>query len=141
MIVTLHGRINVEGQWWDIDTQIDVKDTLTGEQKIRKIKLTVRGLTSAGIISTVPAPGNVPVQMEAPQGNGITSDGTEAAAFVLPPPHCPDHRGEMRVSTVQKDAGKVNYYCTNQGEYGYCTHRASVDKGSGMPKFYKVRKQ
>lgn len=52
-------------------------------------------------------------------------------------PACPIHDVPMKLSKVQKKAGKTLYFCTKQDSAGYCQHRATVDS-DGSESLWKV---
>lgn len=139
MIVRIEGRINVNGQWWDIQTEHNISSQLKAEEKTGKIKGIIRGLISTGeIISRVGAndapvsPKNVPLPH--PPDNGAQS-----ALFTWPLPHCEIHNEAMTVSKIQNNPAWVSFYCPKRHGQGYCRHRAKVDNTHGMPTFFEVK--
>ncbi|MEE8599430.1 MAG: hypothetical protein V3S69_08020 [Dehalococcoidales bacterium] len=139
MIVRIEGRINVDGQWWDIETEHNVADDRSSDDKVRVIKGVIKGLASTGeIISRVGAidapvgPKNVPLPH--PPANG-----TQSALFTWPTPRCEVHSEAMAVSKVQNNPAWRSFYCPRKMGAGYCRHRAKVDVGHGMPTFFEVK--
>ncbi len=139
MIIRVEGRINVDGQWWDIQTEHSVPDNTPSKLKVEMIEQVIKGIASTGkLISRVGA-------NEAPDSTPKVSDpgpvvnGVQAAMFAWPLPHCGIHNEAMAVSKVQNDQLKVSFYCPKRHGQDYCKSRAKVDKTNGMPVFFEVK--
>jgi len=139
MIVKIEGRINVDGQWWDIVTEHSISTGILGEQKVDRIKAIIRGITSTSeIISRVGAnesPGSPQTVTVRPE----VENGTQSTLFTWPVPHCGIHNGAMKMSSVQKDPAKVSFFCPKRHGQDYCKHRAKVDSSNGIPAFFEVK--
>ncbi len=140
MRVTVKGRVNVDGTWWEMSASTDVDDAWARAKKINYVKAFARALSEEGVISTTPA-SQLPAQGQPTRSAGGPSD------YPMPQqqatdltPHCPDHREAMSVSTVQNKAGQKSYFCPKRNDDGYCRHRASVEPSSGIPTFWEVKK-
>lgn len=135
----IEGRINVDGQWWDVSIEKLIPDDLPSDEKIAKIRGVIKGLTSAKMISRVGSSPPVPTNgRDLPKANPSPT-ASDNAGFVLPPPFCDLHRAEMKVSKVQKKPGFIQYFCPKEFGEGYCKRRASVEEMSGMPDFWEVK--
>lgn len=139
MIVRIAGRINVDGQWWDIETEHSVSDEFSPEGKVAHITAIIYGISKTGqIISRVggeqPTAGAQNVTTRPPPVNGVQSP-----MFTWPIPHCGTHNEPLKLSKVQNDPAKTSFYCPKQMGAGYCRHRAKVDNSNGMPVFFEVK--
>lgn len=135
----IEGRINVDGQWWDVSVEKEIDDELLPTAKVAKICGLIRGLTSAKMISRVGSSPPEPTNGRAlPKANPSPS-ASDNAGFVLPPPFCDLHRSEMKVSKVQKKPGYIQYFCPQETNGGYCKRRASVAEMTGIPDFWEVK--
>ena len=139
MIVHILCRINVDGQWWDIEIEHNILTTKPGFQKKATIEKVILGLKGVGIISSVGGKPEPTEPIYPPRGTSDQPVDLPPPAYSWPTPECPIHREPMSASKVQRKTGKHQMYCTQQADDGYCKHRASVDEVTGMPSFYEVK--
>jgi len=139
MKVTIKCRINVDGQWWDIDVETEADPQMSPAGKMAYLEKVIGGMAKTGrLISRVD--NSVPAVKPA---NGQSAPTPEAVvtqpAFTWPEPHCEVHRQPMKPSNQQKKPGYTMFFCPQRLGGGYCGHRASVEVNSGMPKFWEIK--
>ncbi len=139
MKVTIEGRINVDGAWWDIAIDHAMPNSWPAEQKIERIERVIRGLVKTGsVISRVD--NSVPVKAApTPEAQGSNGPASQAPLFTWPYPHCKGHGEAMVPSKTQKSEGYTMFYCPKRAGEGYCTHRAKVHMDTGLPSFWEVK--
>ncbi len=139
MKVTIEGRINVDGTWWDIEVDNLVSDHKSSKEKIVHIEAVIRGLAATGsVISRVD--NSVPVKSEpTPEAPDQTGGASQSPLFTWPVPHCKGHGEAMVPSKTQKSEGYTMFYCPKRAGEGYCTHRAKVHMDTGLPSFWEVK--
>ena len=108
MKITIYGRINVEGQWWDVAFELEKE--LDGYRALTKTTQgSIMNLKKVGWVSPVAGPspslpqsnGRALNDSPMPQGNGI-------------PPRCSAHRANMKLSDFQDVDGKQMWYCSKK---------------------------
>ncbi len=139
MLVEIEGRINVDGQWWDIKTSHTIQNSLPTDQKIGKIKGIIKGLASTKqVISRVGvAPPFVEIATEPTPGAGEATP--QVPMFTWPSPSCGEHKETMKESTVQKEPGFTHFFCAQRMGQGYCNQRAKVEHKTTKPTFWQVK--
>jgi len=139
MKVSIRGRINVEGKWWDVTSEHIVDDELTPAQKVAQIKAIISGIEATSeIISTV-AVAMPPQQVEPEAAAQAANSGAAMPQQLAIPPVCKVHRDRMAQSKTQRDDTVIHYYCTQKDDQGYCKHRAKVTIETGIPVFWTVK--
>ncbi len=139
MIVRIAGRINVNGQWWDIETEHSVPDDTPSKLKVEMVSKIIKGISATGqIVSRVGAVKS-PYGQKNNKQEPVEQNGTQSAAFTWPLPYCELHSEAMTLSKVQKDPSKVSFYCPQRHGQDYCKHRAKVDNTNGVPSFFEVK--
>ena len=129
---------------WPVTVEVPLSQKTRSERAIALDKV-LRSLAKSGFLSgivdgehaqTPPTP-----QLNAPEPVGVLPVGvTMSQAASLLKPVCKVHGAEMEASKVQKEEGKISYYCTKRlGQDGYCRSRASVDARTSQPSFWEVK--
>lgn len=139
MNVVVEGRVEVDGQWWDISVEVNVPSGEASVEKGKIIKAYIRGMSSNGIISRVPSPSPQAQQPPPNQPPENETDGLQSPMFTWPAPQCKTHRVDMKESNVQEKPGATCYYCTSKIPTGYCKSRAAVDHKNAHPTFWEVK--
>lgn len=139
MKLTVQSRINVSGQWWDIETEHQVDNDKPSDDKVTHIEWVIRGLAKTGkIISRVGANEQAPL-IENSGRRPTDQPAGGQASFTWPAPKCKVHEEDMVESKTQKTEGHTQYYCPKRIGEGYCKQRAKVDVTSAIPTFWEVR--
>jgi hypothetical protein len=139
--VCIPSRINVDGEWWDIQTEHHIPDKTPGKDKIDTIQAVIRGLKVAGLISRVGAKNPPQKVFTGSAGPTDTVPASTSPSMTWPMPHCPVHREVLRQSKVQKKSGVTAYFCPKKLGEDYCPHRATVNNENGFPVFWEVNEK
>lgn len=139
MKVSIEGRINVEGVWWDIVTEHEIPDTLSAGSKVGQIVGIIKGLVGTKKIIT--RVGNIGPPSPAQSNEDVNGGGvTHQAGFTWPAPKCQNCKSEMRASKQQKSDKLVMYFCPEKlDSEEYCRRRASINMETGEIKLWEVR--
>lgn len=139
MEVTIKCRINVSGQWWDVDFKIPFDPKKSSAEKVDHIEWVIKGLAKTNrFISRV---GAAPpfVELAAEPSPTVEEAKNESPMFTWPSPNCGEHREDMKESKVQKEEGFTHYFCPKRIGEDYCKQRAKVEARTSKPTFWEVR--
>lgn len=139
MKVNISWSVNVDGLWWDVQSEHSIADGLSSNDKMAKIRSVISWLASAkGVIprtTKITKYDNDVAQTEQIDPGPASADATN----VWPSPRCPVHNDYMSESKTQKEEGHTMFYCPQRQADGYCKHRAKVALKSGAPHFWAVK--
>ncbi len=139
MKINICWAINVDGLWWDVESEHQVSDALSSADKRARIRGIIKGITAGcKVIPRAIGSGAMPEEGNKARET-IESPPATSSAFTWPIPHCKVHATAMAQSKIQEEEGLVFFYCPKRIGEGYCKHRAHVASDSGMPKFWEVK--
>lgn len=119
--VTINGRINVDGIWWDIEVDFMPDGVNTYNALRDEIEASIRAMSKVRIVSSLPVSGPSPSLADIPTKAGPGLSG----GYV---PVCPEHKQAMDLSKHQSPEKPISYYCPIKSEGKWCNWRGSADR-------------
>ncbi len=139
MKVNISWSVNVDGLWWDIQSEHSIADSLSSNDKMTKIRSVISWLNKASDV--VPRAGAIAVNNNGEIKTSQVDPGPPARspAWTWPFPACTVHGEVMSESKTQREEGHTMFYCPQRQGDAYCRHRAKVNNETGVPKLWEVK--